>query len=180
MVWAVGGGYEAIGGSKRAWGNHNLLVEFDEKGLVKSYSVFNDRAILKRLCTSLTQRLREPLNLSPAIEIQVQHRHARGPQYEPAQLILGKESFQFKEFTNKSHSFGISPTKITRFSHASAFVAGPSSNASIIYSVHFGEKTNAGKKITLALGPQALMVLARYFVQTNPNTRVCPSLRNLS
>ena len=172
VVWVVGGGYTAAGGSKRYWGNHNLFVEFDEKGLVKSYSVFNDGAILKRLCATLTQRMREPLNLSPPIEIQVQHRHAREAQYEPAKLILGKESFEFKEFTKKSHSFEISPAKITRFSHASTFVRDPSSNASIIYSVHFGEKTNAGKKITLALGPQALMVLAKYFVQTNPNTYV--------
>ncbi len=179
-VWAVGAGGGGALGSNRVWGSHNLLVEFDEKGLVKSYSVFNDGAILKRLCATLTQRMREPLNLSPPIEIQVQHRHAREAQYEPAKLILDKESFEFKEFTKKSHSFEISPAKITRFSHASTFVRDPSSNASIIYSVHFGVKTNAGKKITLALGPKALMVLARYFVQTNPNTRMCPSQRNPS
>ena len=174
VVWVVGGGYTGEAGSKRYWGNRNLLVEFDEKDLVKNYSVFNDGAILKRLCASLTQRLGEPLNISPPIEIQVQHGHARGDQYGAATLILRKEFFEFKEITKPSHSFRISPAQLTRFSHASTFAKVSPGNSSIIYTLHFGEKTNAGKKITLALSPHAFMLLVKYVVQENPNARLCP------
>ena len=124
--------------------------------------------------------MREPLNLSPPIEIQVQHRHGLKGQYKLAKLILGKESFEFKEFTEKSHSFEISPAKITRFSHASAFVRDPSSNASIIYSVHFGEKNQCQQKNHPSPGPKGLDGSCKICRTRKFQCPVMPTVGNIS
>ena len=58
VAWVVaGGGPDAggggFGGTPRVWHTHNLIVEFDEKGVVAKYHVFSDGSLIQGLTASL-------------------------------------------------------------------------------------------------------------------------------
>src|SRR5205807_3370126 len=63
-------GAPAVGGG-RMWGNHNVLIEFDEQGLVQRSQVVPDEDLNGQLQQWLERMKEAPLDLSTPIELDV-------------------------------------------------------------------------------------------------------------
>ncbi|MGH9794043.1 MAG: hypothetical protein ACRD5G_04650 [Candidatus Acidiferrales bacterium] len=165
-LFGVGGG-----DFDRHWGGRNLLIEFDEKGVVKQYSVFGDKELVKQLSAWVTQRPDRLLDLSRPIEIQVKHYRRRGHSSDKGALVFAEDSFEFREDLGTSHNFKISPTKISQLSFSGLVDKAPLGQKPpdprhISLTLHFTEKTTVGKKMTLHMNVPAIMSLVKYLAQT--------------
>jgi len=149
-IAAYGGGGEYIG-KKR----YDLLIEFDDKGVVKRYGDIEEWA--------RKGRWQKDLDLSTPIEIPVTHQHRLAPDKD-ASLILGKDFFEFRD---PSHHFRISPEKIILIRPSSEddnqWAAGLLS-----YNIHFSEETEAGERIRIRVDLFSLPTLLEYLRQNSP------------
>ena len=172
----VGGGYS--GESFRAWKGRNAMIEFDEKGFVKSYRVVPEKSVVKEL-TSWVAREASSEFPTPVV-ITVLHRHASNGSYNSSKLTLTEEFFGFQEPKDGSHNFRIAREKVKRVSKATR---GDPDPEYFVSSIHLREKTKAGRKITVRISIPSLFVLLKYlraekFVEQDP--RLAPNLHNLA
>jgi len=168
VVWAVAGsgpdsGGSGFGGTPRVWHTHNLIVEFDEKGVVTNYHVFRDEVLPRELAASLPRVNTPPLDLSHPIDVPVKHR--RGQHYEPATLSLGKDSIELTKPDWADSNFKITPQKITALTFVNGLKEESPSPQSTNYTLHFSEKTKVGKNLTMRIDMPALVTLVQYLAQ---------------
>lgn len=83
---------EAMGGGGRVWKTGNLLVEFDETGIVKRAEPFSDRKIIDQL-TPVAENT--PLELDPPPELSVMY--VKNAAVVPAKIVLSAASLSFEE-----------------------------------------------------------------------------------
>ena len=123
-----------------------------------------------------------PLDLSTPVEIPIIHRHW-WTRDKKANLHLGKDFFEFRE-QPPSHNFRISPEKVIRLKSDSYFrIFGnflewffyflifedfPDQG----YTIHFSEKTKAGKHIRIWVDASSVEILRKYLKQNSPNLEV--------
>lgn len=133
---------------------YDLLIEFDDQGVVKRYGDIEEWA--------RKGRWQKDLDLSTPIEIPVKHHRWTGD--KDARLILGKDFFEFRD---PSHNFRISPEKIIllRPIFAQDEQWAP---AFFYYDIHFSEETVAGKKIRIRVDLFSLPTLLEYLRQNSP------------
>ena len=160
--WLVAGGGPGTAptgaaGAKRLWKVQNLLVEFDEKAVVKRYGILSDSSLIEELFAWVTQE--EPSALSTPVEIAIGHRHSWDGSYNEAKLILGKDFFEFKELAKGSHEFLISREKVTGLAAAGYFSKDDAEPTYANLAIHFREKTKARNKLTVRVDVPTLMVL---------------------
>lgn len=153
--WVIAGGYSAAGDAKRIWHIHNLLVSFDENGIVRKKELFKDD---KSLWTELHTRLADapPLDLSQPIPIEV-----IGPGKVQA-MTLGKDSIQFDR-RNALLPVQISPQAIVRISHSRLGIIG--NPVVTCHTLHLAEKSPMGKKISFCARPAYVATTFQYFQQ---------------
>jgi hypothetical protein len=166
VVFSAGGSQS---GTDRHWGAHNVLVEFDEKGIVKQYSVFGDAELVKRLYRWVAQGPDRLLDLSKPIEIQVEH-YLRWGRSHGGTLVLAKDSFEFREAVGTSHNFKISPIKIRQLSlsglvHKAPHGEEPPDPQHVNATLYFTEKITVGEKMTLTMDVPTIMSLVKYLTQ---------------
>ncbi len=107
-----------------------------------------------------------PLDLSTPVEIPIIHRHW-WTRDKKASLLLGKDFFEFRE-QPPSHNFRISPEKVIRLKRASFFLLfGDIPDQG--YTIHFSEKTKAGKHIRIWVDDSSAKILRKYLKQNSPN-----------
>ena len=107
-----------------------------------------------------------PLDLSTPVEIPIIHRHW-WTRDKKANLLLGKDFFEFRE-QSPSHNFRISPEKVIRLKRASFFLLfGDIPDRG--YTIHFSEKTKAGKHIRIWVDDSSAKILRKYLKQNSPN-----------
>ena len=170
-VVLAGGGADGAAGVgtdawNRHWGTHNLLIEFDEKGLVKQYRVFPDAELVKELAARVAESSNRPLDLSKPIET---HVLLQGPKDRifNGTLVLGNDSFEFRnDESNGMHNFKIGPKQIRTLSLAR--MAGPYPRY-INGTIHFAEKSPVGNEVTIRVDMSTVMVLVKYLAQTRSN-----------
>ncbi len=166
-IWFAGSYTGAEGGSGRVKGGmHDLLIEFDEEGLVQQVREMPDSRLVQELHAWMVQAQEPPLDLSRAVEIEILRHH--GNSFESSRLTLTRDLFLFHEPGNVKHDFRIAPEKI-----ASVTSRGALNKAQELYDVggtiYFKEKTAAGDKITFELAPSDLLVLVKYLQQVQPS-----------
>lgn len=153
LIWATYGGGDGAEhiGKKR----YDLLMEFDDQGIIKRYGDIEEWA--------RKGRGQKDLDLSTPIEIPVTHQHRWAPDKD-ATLILGKDFFEFRD---PSHHFRISPEKIILIRPSSEddnqWAAGLLS-----YNIHFSEETEAGERIRIRVDLFSLPILLEYLRQNSP------------
>lgn len=165
-VWAVGGGLSGAAGAERVWGEKNLLLEFDQDSIVKEFRVVKDKSLLKELSAWSTLGVFPPL--SRPLTIYITHRHGKGGDLPGATLTLGEDFVEFEEVGGASHNFRISPEKVTRVSRAGPWSQSPRDSKYFFLTIHFEQKTKAGKKILIGLDLPTLTTLVSYFDHTRP------------
>src|SRR5208282_5493224 len=95
VAWAAGGGYSAAGGWNRAWTTHNLVLDFDEKGVVQQSSLVPDKDVIKTLSERISKDPLRSLDLSVPIKAPVEY--IRSGKHFLGTLILSKDDFRFLE-----------------------------------------------------------------------------------
>ena len=165
-AWAVALGQ--TGG--RYWTAQNLLVEFDERGLVIGHRVVSDGSLAKELIAWAARAQEKPLELAPPVAVSVKHIHVWiGGSDREASLILGKQLIEFKEPGDGSHDFGLSPAKVARLTSTTVVTkAGEPDPETTCLTFHFSEKTRAGNKLNVRVDVPTMMILVRYIVQNRP------------
>ncbi|MFI5095240.1 MAG: hypothetical protein ACHQIK_17525 [Candidatus Acidiferrales bacterium] len=110
-AWAVG---LWSGGGGRVWKNGNLLVEFDDAGIVKRFEPFDDTKALRYLAPVAAGT---PLQLESPLELPVKYwKFGWGEQPVDAKIVLSKGTFDFEELgkLKKKHKFSLPASEILR------------------------------------------------------------------
>jgi hypothetical protein len=161
--WFVAAQTGGAGDAKRIWHVRNLIVSFDENGIVSKKELFNDD---KSPWVALHSRLADapPLDVSQPIQVGV-----LGPG-KLQTITLGKDSIQFDLQKGKVSHFEVSPHAIIRISHGVMGTA--SSRAVTCHALYLAEKTPLGKRIPFCASPAYVATTFQY-LQENGS----PSLR---
>lgn len=158
VIAAPGGG--AAGDAKRIWHVKNLLLTFDEEGVLKEQQVFNHD---REFWTALGKELSEvpPLDLSEPVPLNAYGRNVR-------QISLAKDGINMEVFARKKKlPLHISPSDMVRFSHDRTWDKN-GHPAVTCHTLHLTEKTAAGKKIHMCGEASAVVTLFQYLHQTAP------------
>lgn len=155
------------GGAGRSWHARNLLVSFDENGVMQTKALIGDEKALER---ELRARLAKapPLDLSqPVVTPLAPYRFDTNGNLvydDLKEIILTKEGMQLKSYNEKSYV--ISPRNVARISYE-RFYGSPRSD-SICHSLHLSEKTPLGRKILFCTSAAHLATIFKYLQQTGP------------
>lgn len=104
---------EAVGGGGRVWKNGNLLVEFDDAGVVKRFETFGDSKAIRSLGPVAADT---PLELEPPLEIPVKYwKNSISPLVD-AKIVLSASTFDFEELRNAKtkHKFSLPAGEVLR------------------------------------------------------------------
>jgi hypothetical protein len=163
VLWMVAGNNTGAGGWNRAWASHNVLISYDEQGVVQQYREFSDGDLVKQLSAWVAEGHAQPLDLSAPIELPVDHRHGSGVCF-PSTLVLRNDSFELIE--DEKHNFKISPQQIRDIQLTSIGHGDKSDARYMNETIHFTEKTKIGGKMTIRVDVPTIMTLVKYLAQT--------------
>src|SRR4051812_39834797 len=152
MTPSVGGG--------RVWGARNLFVSFDQKSVVTTWAVVDDKKLFHQLDLQeqVANSLTAPLPLVRQVELpsspQVQAIHT-------AKLTLSDEFFQCDDLQ-------ISRSNVQKITTAAEDVAHPSADH-VWITIHLLKRTSAKrgvKSLPMGVDPPTLLLLRRYVERT--------------
>lgn len=148
----------------RHWGSHNILVEFDDKDVVKRYRVFPDSELVRELSARVAENPGPPLDLSKPIKVSIQHLY--GPKKSSfGEFLLGIDSLSYCEDGDEpKHDFQISPKEIQDFRLAGSRVQDSAQWSD--QTIYLSRRTAVGQKMTIRLRVGDLMLLVKYLSQT--------------
>jgi hypothetical protein len=160
VVVAAGPGSPAVGAgdAKRIWHVKNLLVTFDDNGVMQKREVIDDEHIFWRALHTHVS-LMPPLDLS-----QPEYLVLESP--TPQSILLHKDYF---EVTGKKGPVRISPTTVVRLTHEPA----PNKRdraGMTCHTLHFSEKTAIGRKLTICGSAPKVVTLFEYLQEMGPKT----------
>jgi len=155
-----------IGGG-RVWQTGNLLVEFDEQGIVGRVEPFDDGKALKMLAPVAEET---PLKLDPPLEMAVNY-WKNGSTVVPAKIVLSKEKLDFEELgtQKKKQVFSVPAKDLRKVAHSYVYSG---TDATLlgdrIECAHDLKKRGGphGKDINLQLTLPQLVTLMRYVSET--------------
>lgn len=151
-------GTAAAGDAKRIWHVKNLLVTFDDNGVIQKREVIDKDSVLWReLHAYVAQR--------PAVDFS-----------EPRSLALDTGSRSvllhpdyLEVMRKKKGPVRIAPSSIVRFEHVSAKNKRESAGVTC-HSLHFSEKTRIGRDLHLCGDAEMVVTLFEYLQQTAPKS----------
>ena len=156
--WFVAANGQAIGDARRIWHLKNLLLTFDENGVVQERQVFeNDRALWSALGEKLSHA--SPMDLSQPVVLPVCCPRTQ-------EISLSKDWIEIPGYKKKA-PVRISPLDVVRFSHSSL---GDKSGrpALTCHTLHFSKKTAIGKKLHLCGDGPVVVTMFQYLHQAGP------------
>jgi hypothetical protein len=112
-VVVVGADPGGLGGGGRVWKSGNLLVEFDEAGVVKRSEPFDDAKAIRVLGPVAENT---PLQLTAPLELPVKYWKVPNAQPVPAKIVLSAGSLDFEELgeQKKKHKFSLAAKDVVR------------------------------------------------------------------
>ena len=171
VLWGVAGNNYAAGGWNRAWARHNILITFDDHGVVQQFHKFPDQELVQQLFVCVRQGQSQPLDLSAPIQVPVEHRHSSGRDSSGV-FLLGNDSFEFREDGDHAkHSFKISPEQIKELSLTTIGHGDKSDPRYMNQTLHFKEKTKVGRNMTIRVDLPTVMILVKYLAVGRPSIR---------
>jgi hypothetical protein len=165
---AVTAVYGGGGSADRIWHTHNLIIEFDEKGVVSRYRLFSDDALAKELSASLQNIQTPALDLSTPVVVSIAHHHGvkNKENYGSATLSLAWDSVEFREPGQKPHEFQVARKEIVGLTDAGWLLNDPDSLKTNV-TLHFSEQTSVGNNLTIRLDIPTLVILVQYVAQNH-------------
>lgn len=159
IVWAIGGYGDAAMGGNRHWTTKNILVEFDENGCVRSSRLVSDGEIVQQLRPLLTPRAGA---FETPVGVYLDHVHAGKKDIVTIELSRNAITYIEPEANKgKGRKFVISPDKLTAVT-IPRLRPDASDPGTIRFTMHFSEKTPAGRDVTLSGDPKELLTLLQY------------------
>jgi hypothetical protein len=172
VAWAAGGPYAAAGGWNRVWKTHNLVLDFDEKGVVQQMSFVPDKDILRTLSARVSQEPNHSLDLSTPIEVPVEY--IRQGKRFLGTLILGRDTLQFLEEpgVKESYDFRTSPENMSHLSMGHRVVSDSLDPhpGNVVVTIHFKQSTSVGSKMNVRVDLPTTMTIVKYIAQTQPRS----------
>jgi len=172
VAWAAGGGYSAAGGWNRAWTTHNLILDFDEKGLVQQMSIVPDKEVIKTLSERISKDPLHSLDLSVPIKAPVEY--IRAGKHFLGTLILSKDDFRFledREMGSKvAYDFKTPPENVSHLSLGSWVASNSSHPENVVVTIHFRRRTAVGSKLVSRVDVPTTMILLKYIQQTQSDS----------
>ncbi len=172
VAWAAGGGYSATGGWNRAWITHNLVLAFDEKGVVQQMSLVPDKDIINTLSERIAEDPGPSLDLSVPIEAPVEY--IRSGKHFLGTLVLSKDDLRFLEDretgSKVAYDFKTSPGNISHLSLGSWVASNSAHPENVVVTIHFRQKTAVGSKLAARVDVPTTMILLKYVRQTQPGS----------
>jgi hypothetical protein len=158
-AWFAGiaGGYNAAFEGERIWRPANLLIEFDDKGIVANGpQPLSDKQLVAEMKRMIMQRPTE-LNFQQGIDIY-------GWQVRRSRTIHIRLGEQEAVITEQGATRAKTPEfLVPRTAFLNADGTGPGSDpAQISVTVHFAARTPLGENISLLINPKDLYVLLSY------------------
>lgn len=171
-VWIMGAGATGGGYAGRLWGDQNLLVEFDDAGIVRHSEVVPDKALSTKLEAWLRDFREPPLDLSTAQVIEVRFLDAREQALPSTSILLSVASLQLTP--PNSAGFSVPRQNVRRLEAAEVgdvdTAIGEEKPKDLGYLVaifHFSEKTPLGKTLAVQVVPLDYLKLVRYFAKSS-------------
>ena len=168
VVWAAGGYGAGGAGWNRNWNVHNLLLDFDEKGVVRQITSFPDKQILEMLAARSLPDGDHAKDEGIPIEISVEYR--RGPKTYPGALSLGHDAFVFladrQTKPKERYDFTTAAANISHLSLSGTVKEHPEK---VDVTIHFTDKTPVGRKFNVRVGMPGAAALVKY-LQQNAHT----------
>jgi hypothetical protein len=159
--WFIVGNNTAAGDAKRIWHTHNLLVSFDENGLVRKKGLFDeDKSLWAELHNELADA--PPLDFSQPIQMEV-----IGPG-KLRMITLGKDPIEFDLQKGKVSHFQVSPQAIVRISHSRLGIL--ANHGMTCHTLHLAEKSPLGKRILFCASPANVATIFQYLGQAGSPT----------
>ena len=156
--WFVAAQTGAAGDAKRVWHAHNLLVRFDENGVLKEKKLIDDdSALWRELHAQLAKA--PPLELTQPVEIA-----GKGWCCGVLEMTLTRESIRITA-RRKNAIVEVSPLKIVRITHNGAPNKG-SSVSTTCHTLHMAEKTAIGKRIRFCADAPGVATVFQYLQQS--------------
>ena len=171
--WFVaGGGYNAAAGGGRIWGVHNVVLSFDDHGLLRETHLTDEGALLLTLHQTFVECGGSPLDLSTPIVLEVEHWHVNSASYVPAKLELAAQTLDLQEFSRSLHYAHFSPSEILSVTHSgmTSQAQNRENPAAATVTLFLQSRTPVGEKLTLRMSPNDLATLVQYLDQTAPAT----------
>ena len=173
---------------ERVWRAHNLLIQFDQNGIVKTWLVAGDKELAQQLDAFDTVTTDSPLDLSSPLHATVKTPYSPDPNRpEVVDIVLSADSFECNHYFPARTGPHLSTLKTPRnnirgiASTPGAFYYGPFSGevpftepnhlvATLYFStpavVHYGQKGHfAIKKLLVAMDPPTFLLFRRYIGQ---------------
>jgi hypothetical protein len=155
--WFVAAQTGAAGDAKRVWHIHNVLVTFDEEGVVQKKMLIDDeKALWRELHVQLTNA--PPLDFSQPLALNV------AQSMWLTSLTLTADSVQMTRRNRKGAVADISPLHIVRISHNGALDKG-SSVGTTCHTLHLSEKSSMGKRISFCGNAPTIASMFQYLSQ---------------
>jgi len=177
-LWFLGGPGAGEAGWYRPWNDHNLLIEFDEKGVVQRSTYFPDKDFLVTLSSLVAKYPAHTLDLSAPIEVQVLYMGYR-PYF--GKLVLGPQSVSFVEdpgfHAKGKHDFQTTPENLRDVVMISGEEPSKKREEQVIEVIHFKRHTKVGDKMEIRTNFPTTMILLKYIAQigsASPQTSQTP------
>jgi hypothetical protein len=171
---------------ERIWHAQNLLIQFDSKGVVKSWAVVDDKGLTRQLGLLAPEPNDNALDLSSPVQAEVRVRQRDDIL---AGLVLSSDSFEewrvtqtnrFSLKTPRTNLLRIEATpEHSYYGPQSGYIpyTRPDLIVATVYlaksaKVQYGEKSHSvGKKLLLGVDPRTFLLLRRFIQQTNHQTK---------
>jgi hypothetical protein len=165
VVWGVGGYAGAAAGWQRGWTLHNLLIDFDDQGVVRQISTFPGQEILEVLASRFPPDAGHPAEPGKPVDVPVEY--LRGGQKYSGTLSVGGETLAFhgdpQARAGQAFDFHTPAANVIRLSPGQAASSTPGHLEKLALTIHFREKTTVGRKFNMRVDMHGAVELVRCF-----------------
>ena len=153
----------AAGDAKRIWHVRNLVVTFDENGIVSSEeTIADDKRLWQALHSRMVEESPPPLDFTQPLRVEL-------TTPAPTAILLGQDHIELEPSDADAPKVQIPILNIARFSHGTSLNKRGSPGVTC-HALEFSEKTAYGKRIKFCADAQQVGILFQYLQQVGPRS----------
>jgi hypothetical protein len=149
------------GDAKRKWHVKNLLVSFDQNGVVANKQMVEDGQIWRALHSSLMEVQPPALDFSEPIRVALTNTDLRA-------VLLSTDSMEFEPEDSSRPNAQVPLHHVSRFRHSG--ILDIKRSMITCHALELSEKSALGKKVTFCAEPSQIGILFQYLQQQGPSS----------